>query len=259
MHKAMTSAGLLFLAGAVFAQQPAAPAFDVASIKPNKTVMRPQGHVSLGDDITVDPVNLTMRAISLQGAIRWAYRVTDYQISGPAWLNAERFDITAKAAAPASEAEQRQMLQGLLADRFALKVHQEKKEVQVYVLLVAKNGPKFHASEGDGKSSLSSNRPMVMNAKFTTMAQLADLLTMPLRAPVIDETGLNGQYDFMADLTSYAPPPGVGGGSGPGPIGDPAGVVLSLVQEQLGLKLESRKRTIDFLVIDHAEKTATEN
>ena len=258
MTRRLVCPSIVFLAAcAVFAQPPAAPpAFDVASIKPNNTFVR-EMHL-MGDDISIDPKSLTMRGISLQGAIRWAYDVKDYQISGPPWLNSQRFDIAAKCAAPASDAEMRQMMQTLLADRFALKLHPEKKELSVFALLVGKNGPKFHPSEGEGKSTLAGAR-MIMNAKWTTMAQLADLLYQPLRTPVIDMTGLKGQYDFTVDLAPYAPPSEPGRGPGPIGVAEISGTVLSIVQDQLGLKLESRKSSVDILVIDHAEKTPTDN
>jgi len=241
---------------AAFAQpSPAAPTFDVASIKPNKTFVREEGHMA-SDKIATDPGSLTMRSISLQGCIRWAYDVKDYQVSGPAWLNGDRYDVTAKTNSPATDAELRQMLQGLLAERFGLQLHRDKKELPVLAMTIGKSGPKFHASEGEGKSVMTGAR-LSMSAKWTTMSQLADLLYQPLRTPVIDMTGLKGQYDFTVDLTSYAPP--AEPGKEPGPMGDPASIVLSVVQEQLGLKLESRKSLIDILVIDHAEKTPTDN
>jgi len=260
MTQALVRASLILAATcAVFAQQPAAtPAFDVASIKPNKDPMvRGQSHIMGDGEISTDPASVTMRNISLKGSIQWAYDIKPYQVSGPDWLFSERFDILAKVQGPAPEADRRLMMQNLLAERFGLKTHRESKELPVFALVVGKNGPKFKPSEGEGKSTMNGVH-MLMSAKWTTMAQLADLLYQPLRTPVIDMTGLKGQYDFTVDLTPYAPPAG-DGGRGSGPMGDPAGIVLSLVQEQLGLKLESRKQAIDILVIDHAEKTPTEN
>jgi uncharacterized protein (TIGR03435 family) len=257
MIRALACPSVFFAtACALFAQQaPAVTAFDVASIKANDTSVR-ERHMMF-DDISSDPATLTIRDVSLQGCIKWAYDIQDYQVSGPGWLNSEHFDITAKTAEPAAEAAMRQMLQKLLAERFGLKVHWEKKEMPAYQLVVAKGGPKFQPSQGEGKSNMSGAR-MVMNAKFTTMAQFAGMLSQPLQTPVIDMTGLKGQYDFKVDLTSYMPPRG-DGARGPVPMGDPASIVLSLLPEQLGLKLESKKTVIDTLVIDHAEKTPTDN
>ena len=248
---------IAFTACAVLAQAaPAAsPAFDVASIKPNTAMVRNEGHMI--DDISVGADTVSVRNVSLQGCIRWAYDIRGYQVSGPGWINSDRFDITAKAAAAASEADLRQMMHTLLADRFGLKVHTEKKEMSVFALTVGKNGPKFKPSEGEGKSVMSGGG-MVMTAKWTTMGQFADLLYQPLRTPVVDQTGLKGQYDFKVDLTAYAPT-NADGAREPGPMGDPAGIVLSIVQEQLGLKFESKKSALDILVVDHAEKLPTDN
>ena len=94
---------------------------------------------------------------ALKSAIRWAYHVMDAQVVGPDWLANERYDIMAKAAGPAPEAELRVMLQALLAERFKLAVHRQTKEMSAYALTVGKNGPKFHEIP-DRKAKAASSR-----------------------------------------------------------------------------------------------------
>src|SRR5579871_4759775 len=106
--------GILISAGA-FAQA----RFDVASIKPMDLVGEGRGR----EAINVDPVTLNLRNVTLSSAIQWAYNVKYFQVSGPGWIDDKRYEISAKSAKPAGEAEMRAMLQALLADRFKLKVH----------------------------------------------------------------------------------------------------------------------------------------
>ena len=89
-----------------------------------------------------DPARLHYTNVSLSDVIGQAYRVQHHQISGPAWLDTERFDIVAKIPAGVSRDQLPQMFQALLADRFKLKLHSERKELSVYALVVGTNGPK---------------------------------------------------------------------------------------------------------------------
>jgi hypothetical protein len=212
------------------AQSPAKPAFEVASVK----IVKSGDLQDDREDIRTAPGTLSMRRVSLKSCIQWAYGLSGFQISGPGWLGSDRFDITAKVASPAKDDQLRLMLQSLLAERFKLSLHRDQKEQQVYVLTVSKGGPKFHESNGDG-----------------SMPQLAEYLAIPMRRPVQDRTGLADRYDFALDLTRYA--------TGDAQPQDMAGMVLTAVQDQLGLKLESRKGPLTFLVVDHAVRVPTEN
>ena len=115
-----------FTAAAAFCQSavaPApAPAFDVASVKASQSGQpgaagRGGGRIRR-DNIQVSPGTVTMRGISLKAAIRWAWHVSEFQVTGPDWLDSERFEIAGKAAGPATEEELRLMMQGLLQERF---------------------------------------------------------------------------------------------------------------------------------------------
>ncbi len=207
----------------------------------------------LGANIQVSPDGVTLRRVALKTAIAWGYHVLDYQVSGPDWLGTERFDIAAKAAAAAPEDQLRAMMQTLLADRFKVALHRQTKEMQAYVLVVGKNGPKLTESKTDGESQVQPDeKRMAISILRTPISPLLDLLYNVLRTPIVDETGLKGKYDLQINMMKYM---NLGQG---GPV-DPVGIITTALQEELGLKLESRKMPIDLLVIDHAEKAPTEN
>jgi uncharacterized protein (TIGR03435 family) len=186
--------------------------------------------------------------------LTWAWRVKNYQVlDAPAWLGQERFEISATISTaflankgrPASDDEVRLMVQGLLADRFKLKLHRQTREIPVYALTTAKNGPKLveapigSPAEGRGVNIVSG----MMVARDATMAELVDVLTTNLDRPVVDKTGLSAHYDF--DLTWDQPNVSTGA-SGWAPIG-PA--IFSPLQS-LGLRLEAQNASVDMLVID---------
>ena len=230
--------------------------FDVASVKPSKLT----GEGRNRENVTANPGTLTMHNVSLRSALQWAYRMKEYQVSGPTWIGDERFDISAKAADPVGEPQLRGMLQNLLEERFKLAVHHEKKDLPYYVLLVAKNGPKLTPGKADGKSVLLP-KGTGLAAQDTSLGEVADLLTMiatRMNLPyVVDMTGLKGRYNFSVDgselLRSISD-----GKVAPDPAAMMVGV-SEILQEQLGLKAELRKGPTDVLIVDRAEKLPTEN
>ena len=189
-----------------------------------------------------------MNNVTLRICLKLAYDLQDSQIAGPDLLDADRFDIVARAGAPfASPLQMKQMLQSLLTDRFHLTLHRETREVTAYALVVGKGGPKFQHSQGEGRPSMNGKGTLV--AQFASMKMLADFLSGPMKRPVQDATGLTGQYDFKLDLMQYLPPD-----LAPGQEPDVAGMVLNALENELGLKLESSKVPMEVTVIDHAEK-----
>lgn len=238
---------------ACLAQSPATPKFDVASIKPAVGGMRP--------DLKTSPGSLTIRNQSLRDLIQWAYDTPPFQIEGPAWLNDNRFDVLAKAESGGDDAKLRLMLRSLLEDRFGLKAHQEQKEMQIYGLTLAKGGPKFQESTDEGPPEFVNGGDRgTLVAHRVTMKDLAIQISDPLRRPVIDETGLKGRYEIRIDVRAFmqAPTPGGGDKQSEGQI-DVMSVLFTALQQQLGVKLDSKKENVDILVIEHAEKTPTEN
>jgi uncharacterized protein (TIGR03435 family) len=248
MKYALASLGFAALASCVLLSQDVSPlAFDVASVKPNRT-----GESST--HIGHDGGTLTVTNATLKYCILRAYGIGDAQVSGPAWLDTERYDIVAKAAADAANDRHPLRLRTLLAERFKLAVHRETKEASVYALVVARNGPKIKKEEsGDaGDGDMASNRGHV-TAKAVSMNHLAAFLAGPradLGRVVINQTGLDGQYSFTLDWTPEGANP-----SGP----DSPPPILAALQEQLGLKMETRKAPVEILFIDRVEKIPTEN
>jgi uncharacterized protein (TIGR03435 family) len=177
------------------------PTFEVASIKLSQTPAG-RGLASLREDINTDPARLTMGNVSLSTAIRWAYKLGVYEISGPDWISTARFDITAKAASPVAEDQLRLMLQSLLKERFKLEAHRQVKDLSAYVIVVGKNGTKLHPVEGGGEGSMTGGGLMFEGHKMP-LSRLTDIISSALKTPVRDMTGLEGFYDFKVDMRPY--------------------------------------------------------
>ncbi len=183
------------------------------------------------------------------GILEWAYGVRGFQVLGaPDWLREELFEIDARPEHPATEAQIKQMVQALLADRFKLKLHRETKAIPVYALIVGKDGSKL--AEGEVRSSQFRpfgdivTPPGKLTAHGATMAYFAQILTDNLDRPVIDKTNLTGNYNF--DLTyegpSWSP-------DEPGSY-KPFGAAIFGPIQKIGLKLEPQKSPVEMLVID---------
>jgi uncharacterized protein (TIGR03435 family) len=258
------AAGLaLILAVAGFSQTAETkPAFDVASVKASEAGGRGGGgRMGFGiggrGNIQVAPASLTMRSVTLKNAIRWAYQVTEYQVSGPDWLDSARFNINAKSAAPASEEQLQLMMQTLLADRFKLAVHHTTKEFQVYALVEGRNGTKLAESKTEGETSVQPQQNnMTVAVSRMPVSQMIDMLTPIMGAPVIDKTGLKGKYDITVDLAKYAAELQTTAGSAPP---DPVSLIMAALEGEAGLKLEKEKIPLDVIVVEHIEKVPTEN
>ena len=262
--------------GALFAPihaqiTPTAPAFEVATIKANRSgTNNVRFGFQPGGRFVADNA-------SLQTLVRNAYRVQSFEIvGGPPWLASDRYDIVAKAAGNATPADMLPMVQAMMAERFSLKFHRESRELPIYALMLARGdgrlGPQLKPSAVDCSGALRgapppppaapSPRPTcgirisgaTLIAGGTTLAQLASNLSNALGRTVVDRTSLTGGYDidlsFTPDQTMMppdAPPINPGGPS-----------IFTAITEQLGLKLESTKGPVQVIVIDSAEKP-TEN
>jgi uncharacterized protein (TIGR03435 family) len=230
------------------------PAFDVASVKADTS----QTGV---DRIRNANGTFLVENVSLKRIIGMAYGVEegrDYLFSGPGWLDDERFDIEARYPPETSEAEVRRMLQRLLAERFRLRVHREPREFSAYALVTAKGGPKIHpkALGPDDRPAYQRRvEPGHLTAASISMAVFADGLSRPafqLDRPVVDFTGFAGYFDLTLD---WAPVGGADNATG----GPGAASIFTALEEQLGLKLESRKIPIDVLIVDSADRAPTSN
>jgi uncharacterized protein (TIGR03435 family) len=221
-----------------------APTFEVATIKPNRT----GGGVS---SMRITPGRVTMENVTLKKVTLAAYDIPDdreYALAGPDLLTSEHFDIQASFPPDTPPAQVRAMMQTLLADRFKLALHRETRQLPMYALTVAKNGPKIQPVE-DG-SAKTSGRPGHFEATKVTMQHFADLIARLMGQQVVDQTGLKGVFDFTLE---WSPDEMRTGESAPGPS------LFTALQEQLGLKLEAKKGPVEVLVVDHIEKAPTEN
>jgi uncharacterized protein (TIGR03435 family) len=227
------------LAGTLPAQQ---LIFAVATIRPSAAAVQ----FERDGKTETTPGTLRMRDVTVNTCIKWAYGVQDNQISGPDWVHSDRFDIIAKADEPANDDQMKLMLQRLLTDRFKLALHHQDKELKAFALTIAKGGPKLHPSLSDGPANRQ-NTANGMVAKSISMREFANFISGPLQTPVVDETGLPGKYDFTIDFTPYLP-------EDTRTRPDTTSVIMSALQGELGLKLESRKTSVDVLIIDHAEQ-----
>jgi uncharacterized protein (TIGR03435 family) len=188
-----------------------------------------------------------------------AYGIRPDQISGgPAWIDTAKFDMNAEAERPSSIEELHMMLRNLIKERFRLQLHSETKERAVYALVAGTNSVKMHpdpaGNAGDRRIVHGFGK---LSGTFASMEYFAFALSLTLDRPVVDRTGLTGDYDFdlswTPDLNPNFPEGGrindaTVTGSSDGPS------IFEALEKQLGLKLESRRAPMENLVIDHAEK-----
>jgi uncharacterized protein (TIGR03435 family) len=225
--------------------------FEVASIKP--IVLDGRGIVtrSMGGPESGDPALFTCENCSLSELVMSAYGIESYRVSAPGWADDARFILSAKVPEGTSTGQFHLMQQNLLAERFKMKSHYEQKELPQYQLVAAKNGPKLKESAAGTLASGSAGQDGRAKSSFTirlvavSIAEFTRQLSSQLRRPVADATGLKGKYDITLQWISDV------GSDGP--------TIFDALQQQLGLKLEERKTMVDVLVIDHVEKTPTEN
>ena len=228
-----------------------APAFEVASVQPNKEI---RSRVSM----TVNPGGILYTAVSVIDCLQAAYGVKRYQISGPDWLPAERYNINARTAGATSEEVVKVMLKTLLADRFQLSLHREKKELPVFALQVGKNGAKLKPSDPKGSRSMTGG-PGALVFTNTSMQDLSDFLSgVPAIArPVFDSTQLAGRFDFTLRLSAATGDAGTEETKRAVAEGEPS--IFTDALDELGLKLDGQKATIDMLVVDRATKNPIED
>ncbi len=225
----------------------ASPEFEVATVKQSAPSDGGPVRMNLG---RLENGKLTFDNASLGDCLKFAYGIiSDAQLIGPDWIKSKdvRFDIVAEAPLRTTLDQIDLMLQNLLADRLKVTVHHEQKKLPYLVLVVGKNGPKLQeAKHSTGDNAATRGRIL---ANSMPMKSLALLLSRYQRQTVLDMTGLKGDFAFNLEWTMDD---GVkSDDSGPS--------IFAAVQEQLGLKLESRKGPLDVLVVDHAEKIPTDN
>ena len=266
------------------AQTPANAAFEVASVRPNKSG---DGRVMLG----MQPGGrFTATNVPLRLLVRQAFNVQDFQIvGGPDWITSDRFDVVAKApdGVEFTADVMRPMLRSLLAERFKLASHNETRDMAIYALMKARPDGKLGAGLTPAAVDCAAARgrrgggpppappqpgqkmecgmmigPGRLNAGGMPMSNLATALAPQVGRIVIDKTELTGNYDFEV---TYAPE-ALGGGVGAPPLvnGNPIQVdpnapnLFTALQEQLGLKLDSQRGPVDVVVIDRLEQPVSD-
>ena len=257
MHVWTSAVVLLMCAGAAFGQQPPAAdaAFEVASVKVNRSGLSNSGSTTRAGGGYVG-TNLTLHQLVTE-----AYRLRPFQvIGGPGWIKIDRFDINARAPEGATGRPD-PMLRTLLADRFKVRVHTETKEQQVYALVLARAdrrlGPKLTPTTKEcGAAGASCGMNVNTGTTAATLSGVAQPLTRLATALsgfavdtiVVDRTGLNGNFDMELQWT----PDVIRSAAAGTPAGDGPSLFTAL-QEQFGLKLESARGPVTYLVIDSAE------
>lgn len=267
------------------AQASGKPEFEVASIRPS-----PPPDPGVGTTVycrggpgTNDPGLYTCGNMNLRALIGTAYDIPNYRMTAPDWMLTTRFDVRAVVPEGTTKEQFSIMLRNLLADRFKVVVHRESRAIQRYELTVARNGPKLRppaaAKEGDAEPFApgppardKDGYPIVgrgiaiigdrarMHWPDMTMDMLVQQLSNQLRGPVSDLTGLGGKYDIEVywwtggGLSANAP------GAEPAALpADPGPTLTQALQDQLGLRVESKRGPVEFLVVDRAERMPTEN
>jgi uncharacterized protein (TIGR03435 family) len=281
MKLAIAVSVLVSFSVAAFGQSTPELEFEVASVK---TAEPPAFGFTVrirGGPGTDDPGLFRCENMSLSNLVRIAYN--EKHTSMPDWMNTAMFNVDAKVPKGTTRDQFSVMLQNLLVSRFKLAVHHETREIPTYVLVVAKNGPKFKEAgaektvvedkdepprpptpepvrldkegypiftPGKAQQVMAGNRARMSDPRMT-MAELANSLGAQLHGPVTDATGLKGAYEITLYWTVDTMGATAETDSGTG--------LLESLANQLGLRVESKKGPVDFLVVDHAEKLPTEN
>jgi uncharacterized protein (TIGR03435 family) len=259
-----TGSALLLAAAVGFSQNAPRPTFEVASVKPSPPLPPDLagGLAQLGSSgVKINPARAEFIRVSLTDLIARAYRVGSFQISGPDWMKTAHFDIFAKLPDGASPDSVPEMLQSLLADRFKLTLQRAEKEFPVYVLIVAKGGSNLPRKPSDyDPQAKNSAGPM-------TMEFIATLLSNAVGRPVLNQTEMEGEYmvphEFRSAMGRRILARRVAhGGDEPeltAAMSVPSDSEFFGALKALGLSLEPRKLPLTSLVIDHLERTPTDN
>ncbi len=234
----------------VFAIQAQAPStFEVASVKPSDEASRtPMSWNWDGGRVSYTHANLKVLVMD-------AYNVLYHQLDAPSWFETQHYDVAAKIPSGALQDQVPAMLRALLIDRFRMALHWETRNESGFALVVGKNGPKLQNSVETGEPAISVNGSH-FEWRRTTMTWFAARLSGLTGRPVVDMTGLMGNFDITLELT---PSELAGLRSAATAEESQDGTSIFAALQAIGLKLESRKLSIRHLVIDHADRVPTEN
>jgi|HubBroStandDraft_6_1064221.scaffolds.fasta_scaffold61574_1 uncharacterized protein (TIGR03435 family) len=256
--------------------------FEVASVKPAPPPDSRTRSSMRGGPGTRDPGQITYNNVTLSAMIQRAYDVRQFQVAGPDWLGSLRYLIAAKVPVGATNEQFQAMLRNLLAERFHLELHHLTRQLEGFELVVARGGPKLKASaESAGQTVRPDARPptdahgfpvldhpglammedirgkaviVFLTARAQTVSTLVERLVNEFHVPILDRTGVVGNFDFHLQ---FAPqPPGALPVEAPEESGPD---LATAVQQQLGLRLNAGKVPTDILIIDRADQVPTGN
>ena len=229
--------------------QPSSPplAFDVASVRAAKPDPKVQAC------LCEPPGRVAYRAAPLKWIIERGFKLQDSQIKGPGWLDDATFDIDAKPPEGASQEDVPAMLRTLLEERFHLVYQVENREMSAFVLTVASGGTKLKPPEDVEDYSWRRDKTGIHLRQRTNLKDLASYLSTQLGGPVVDETGLAGLFAVKLD---FAPDGWLIRSKS---RGGPAPTLPDALLQQLGLKLETKKRQMQTLVVNQIDKVPTAN
>ena len=281
---------MVFLVTSLSLTAPSAPAqtapsqdadlrFTAASLKPLAPAPAPMPVAPSGEAIISERVVRTTPGSSpipgmaspgrmhyvatLRELLANAYGMKEYQVEGPDWMDTERFVLDATMPPETARSQRLSMLKNLLVDRFNLTVHRDTKELPMYSLAVAKNGPMVKESSDAAPNTqaeihtVKAGGSVRITAQQQTINELANQLTIHLNRPVKNETGLGRSYDFVLafssdDLSGPAPSSSL-------PDARDLPDLFSALQTQLGLKLVAKKEPAEVIVVDHIDRSPREN
>jgi uncharacterized protein (TIGR03435 family) len=241
---------------------PAAPVFDVAAI--HTYIPQPHDHSHIW--ILPNDSHFKAQNVSLVALIHWAFDMPETRIlSAPEWAGTARFAIDAEAGnsvddqmhkmtQEAARAEQKKMVQSLLADRFRLAMHDETRERPIYLLKAAKDGPKLGTPDPSGAFINHGRNYIEINGYTNGVSTLAEELSKEVGRDVVDQTGITGRYHLkLTWATDDRSAPEAGGTDPSLTASDSGPSIFTALEEQLGLRLEPAKGPVKVLVVDHVE------
>lgn len=229
------------------------PRFEVATLKQSPPPQGDSYNITLG---AIKGDRLYLTNVTLNDCAKFAYDlVSDDQISGPDWIRSKAllYDIVALVPPNTSHEQVTRMTQTLLAERLKLVAHRAQREMKYLALVPGKDGPKMPLADASQQRNNSAGSGHVTGNRMS-MGSMAMLISRMERQIVVDRTGLSGEYQIKLLWA-----PGSAGANVTPTQDSPAPPVFAAVQEQLGLKLESRKGPLDVVVVDSADKVPAEN
>jgi len=233
------------LAVPLFAQQ---PAFEVASVKLNPGTSPWTAGIGLRHG-SLTAANATLRAM-----LAAAFGMAESRIIGPKWLDDRHFDLMAKSPQGVPDSQMKPMLQSLLSERFGLKEHRETREMPIYDLVIAKGGVKMPVFPKEVPPA-TYPRGFPMARGSGTIEQLAKTLAQIAGRPVFDKTGVAERYNYVLSFAPLTPrTESASTADEPTPPD-----LFKALQEQLGLRLEANKGSLEVVIVDRIERTPSGN